>query len=425
MWSRHGRTPWTELLEPVIPLAEKSLVGSLLAQRIQEKKASILGFPGLRDVFAPGGVLLVEGDYVYQTALANTLRSVQDDPMNFYFGQVAKDMVSDIKNATGIITEEDFSYFWNNGVFVRPPVTSYYQGYKVFGAGPPYTGGLITAMTLNLIEPFDFGLMTNESSLAQHYMIEAWKWAYSDRMAIGDPTFSDMDDVIEAMTSKDHAAVLRRQFNPDTTYPPNHYADLVPDEISLNDHGTSHLSVMDSDGNVVALTSTVNLSFGSKILSPKTGVVMNNEMDDFSSPNQTNYFGQPPSEANFILPHKKPISSMCPTLVMRNGLPYISIGGSGGTIIPTATIQSLLGVLVWGEEVGQAIGNPRCHNQNTGETTAEEAYPLDFVEFLRETNHVVYVTNETLAAVQGIVVNPEGGLSAASDWRKQGIPAGY
>lgn len=362
---------------------------------------------------------------VYQPALANTLRTIQEDPLNFYFGQLAKNMVADIKNATGIITEADFNYYWNNGVFVRPPVSSYFQGYKVLGAGPPYTGGLITAMTLNLIEPYDFGLMTNESSLAQHYLIEAWKWAYADRMAIGDPSFVDMQHVVEAMMSKEHAAVLRRQFNPDTTYPPNHYSDLVQPEASINDHGTSHLSVMDSQGNVVALTSTVNLSFGSKILSPSTGVVMNNEMDDFSTPNQTNYFGQPPSEANYILPYKKPISSMCPTLVMRNGLPYISIGGSGGTKIPTATIQSLLGILVWGEEVGQAIGNPRCHNQNSGDTRVETDYPSNFVDFLKQTDHVIAVTNGTLAAVQGIVVNPSGGLSAASDWRKQGLPAGY
>lgn len=281
-------------------------------------------------------------------------------------------------------------------------------------------------MALNLIEPFNFPMMTNESSLAQHYLIEAWKWAYADRMAIGDPDYVEQAHVIEAMLSKDHAAVLRQKFNPKTTFPPRHYADLLdPIEMQILDSGTSHMSAVDAQGNVVALTSTVNLSFGSKILSPLTGVIMNNEMDDFSSPNQTNYFGQPPSKANYIAAYKKPISSMTPTIVFSNGKPLLAIGASGGTKIITGTMQALLGVIAWGESVGQAIGNPRCHNQNTGDTTVEAAYPGEFSSFLKSTNHRVVQTSGTLASVQGIYINPKGGLEAASDWRKKGTPAGY
>jgi len=425
IWSRYGHASWESILEPAINLAESSIVGTDLAETIQSKKDAILAFPGLRSVFAPNGVLLVEGDTLLQPELANTLREIQSNPMSFYKGQLATELVQDITNAGGILTEADFSYYWDYGVVERHPVSVYYQGYKVIGAPPPFAGGLVMGLALNLIEPYNFAVMTNESSLAQHYMIEAWKWAYSDRMAIADPAYVDMDPVMEAMLSKDHAAILRQQFSSTTTYPPAHYVDLVnPVEASILDSGTSHLSAVDAKGNVVALTSTVNLSFGSKILSPKTGVVLNNEMDDFSTPNQTNFFGQPPSQANFIAPYKKPLSSMTPTLVMQNGKPFMSTGGSGGTKITTATMQVLLGVVAWQESVGQAVTNPRCHNQNTGDTTVESNYPEDFISFLQSTDHIVEVTNSTLAVVQAIVIGDDG-LYAASDWRKHGVPAGY
>lgn len=335
-------------------------------------------------------------------------------------------MVADITNAAGILTEDDFDRYWTQGVIEREPVSIYYQGYKVIGAPPPFAGGLVMSLALNLIEPYNFPLMTNQSSLAQQYLIESWKWGYSDRMAIGDPAYVNMVPVMEAMLSKDHAAVLRQQFSATTTYPPAHYTDLVnPVEAIIVDGGTSHLSVVDAKGNVVALTTTVNLSFGSKILSPKTGVILNNEMDDFSTPNQTNYFGQPPSEANYIAPGKKPLSSMTPTIVLQNNLPFLTIGAAGGTKITTATMQSLLGVVAWGESIGSAISSPRCHNQNTGDTTVESNYPSDFISFLQSTNHIIDKTNGTLAVVQGIMIGSDG-LYAASDWRNSnGAPAGF
>ena len=345
--------------------------------------------------------------------------------MLFYKGDLASDLVNDIGHAGGILTQNDFSRYWDEGVIERDPVSIYYQGFKVIGAPPPFAGGLVMSLALNLIEPYNFGQMTNQSSLAQHYMIEAWKWAYSDRMAIGDPAFVDMIPVMEAMLSKDHAAILRQQFSSETTYPPAHYADLVdPVAASIIDSGTSHLSAIDPKGNIVALTSTINTSFGSKILSPLTGVVLNNEMDDFSTPNQTNFFGQPPSVANYIEPFKKPLSSMTPTVVLFNDMPYLSTGGSGGTKITTATMQVLLGIVSWGESAGEAVTNYRCHNQNTGDTRAEINYPQQFITFLESTDHIMDVSNETLANVQAIVVQPDG-LYAASDWRKNGVPAGF
>lgn len=229
------------------------------------------------------------------------------------------------------------------------------------------------------------------------------------------------------MLSKKHAATLRQQFSSTTTYPPAHYVDLNKGETRLiDDHGTSHLSVVDEDGNAVSLTSTVNLEFGSKVLSVRTGIVLNDEMDDFSSPNQINEFGLPPSEANYIAPFKKPLSSMTPTIVLLNDELYMVVGGSGGPKIITATSQVLLNVLSFNMTIGDAISRPRCHDQLTGPTSVEYYYSKSFVSFLEATNHdvVVYPQNKTVGCVQGIVVTQDG-LEAASDWRKKGTPSGY
>ena len=204
-----------------------------------------------------------------------------------------------------------------------------------------------------------------------------------------------MTTFIPTMISKDHAAELRQRVVDDETFPPEYYYDLVEVPTVTEDHGTSHLSTADKGGMAVALTSTINLSFGAKFMSPSTGVILNNEMDDFSTPGrkyilippsnngavyslselitftftmscfagQSNYFGYPPSEANFPYPGSRPLSSMTPTIVSKDGAFYAAIGASGGSIIPTATIQSLLNVIDYNENVYDAIQRPRMHDQ--------------------------------------------------------------
>ena len=221
------------MIEPCIPLAQLSYVNPLLAQRLvvwsplmiasnkkrdedvvdtkqtpntsrglhqQEKEGDIVG-QSLGTIYAPDGKILVEGDPVKQPALAATLQKIADDPSSFYLGSIADDLVADIQANGGIITKEDMQYFWNptttgerGGVREPDPLSMWYAGYELIGASPPISGGSCTALSLNLLEPFNFGVLGNKSSLAQHYLIESWKWAFADRSALGDPLFVNCSD---------------------------------------------------------------------------------------------------------------------------------------------------------------------------------------------------------------------------------------
>jgi gamma-glutamyltranspeptidase / glutathione hydrolase / leukotriene-C4 hydrolase len=263
-----------------------------------------MNFEGLKSVFAPNGKLLTEGEALLQPALAQTLTLIAEKgAAEYYTGSIAENIVADVAAAGGILSMDDLAWFYNNGIKVRQPLSTFFQGFEIIGAAPPF-GGVCNALALNLLEGFNLPLLGSASDLAQHWLVEALKFAFSDRMAEGDPDFEPMEQVIEAMTSKKHASMLRQRFNASSTLPFSYYLDLVGGS-PVDDKGTSHLSIIDQQGMAVALTTTVNTAFGSKILSPLTGIVMNDEMADFSSPNTTNVFGLPPTEANFIQPYKK------------------------------------------------------------------------------------------------------------------------
>eukprot|EP01095_Lingulamoeba_sp_RSL-Kostka_P001466 TRINITY_DN12048_c0_g1_i1.p1 TRINITY_DN12048_c0_g1~~TRINITY_DN12048_c0_g1_i1.p1 ORF type:complete len:613 (+),score=201.80 TRINITY_DN12048_c0_g1_i1:82-1920(+) len=445
MWKDHGSVNWEILFEEPIQLAEESIVGPLLADRLQEYKLGIFSSKSLRSIFAPNNILLKEGDILKQPALANTLRKLSIDPKSLYDGDLAKDFIDDLKDTESIITAQDLLDYMDGvrstendevltGVNVKEPLRFWYQGYEFFVGKPPYSGGVVMGLVMNLLENLNLGKLGFDNQLTDHWIIEAFKFGFSDRNAIGDPDFVEkIDYYIEQMLSKNHAGVLRRKFNNQTTYPPEHYVDLLDENVeSLYDSGTTHLSVVDEHKNMVALTSTINGGFGSFILSEKLGLVYNNEMADFSSPNQTDIWGLPPSQSNFIKPFKKPTSSMSPTFIFKDDLPFMTIGGSGGSKIITAVIESVLNVIDFDMNIGDAIATPRFHCQNTGDVQVENEFPESKIQELKNTHHIVVQKgiNSTLANVQGIVLsydreNSETFLNAASDWRKKGVPAGY
>eukprot|EP01089_Gocevia_fonbrunei_P022087 TRINITY_DN8795_c0_g1_i1.p1 TRINITY_DN8795_c0_g1~~TRINITY_DN8795_c0_g1_i1.p1 ORF type:complete len:310 (-),score=43.93 TRINITY_DN8795_c0_g1_i1:68-997(-) len=305
------------------------------------------------------------------------------------------------------------------------PLSGFYHGYQLIGALPPFSGGLCIQLSLNILERYQL----NKKLKAQdyHWILEGLAFSFADRMALGDPNFVDLSRVTPEMESKIHAALLRQRLKANETFDYSYYIDLAKLELVPEDHGTSHLSVMDSQGNAVALTTTVNGVWGSRVMSPNLGIIYNNEMDDFSTPNTTNMWDLPPSKNNFIFPKKKPLSSMSPTIVLKDGRPYAVVGASGGSRIITSVLQTLLNLLFHENDLPMAIARPRLHYQLTPvEVEVEMGMAEEIVDGLEQREHVIswqeYGAN---AAVQGVVKLDSGLFVGSSDPRKLGEPAAY
>eukprot|EP00850_Spirogloea_muscicola_P009647 SM000054S18133 [mRNA] locus=s54:740330:743578:+ [translate_table: standard] len=437
-WERHGRLNWARLVRPAAELAEGFEVRPFLAASLEASKEVILAFPSVRDVFAPGG----------RRGLAETLRKVAKHGRKvLYEGELARRLAADIQAAGGIITEDDLASY---RVHIREPLVTEEFGFTVLGVPPPSSGGPSIMQTLKILAGFKMPL-ASLGSLGLHRTIEAFKHAFALRMSLGDPSFTNVTDVLADMLSDDFAAKMRATINDSTTL---NYTEYGGKWNQLDDHGTSHFNVVDRDRNAVAMTSTINLGFGSKIISKSTGILLNNEMDDFSIPGLPNVYGIPPAPANFIRPRKRPLSSMAPTIVLQGGQLRMVVGGSGGPFIITATAQVLLNYFALGLDPLSAVYAARIHHQllpnvvfyenHTLLNGAAVTLPQDVVTALQRRNH--NTTAIPFGAVCQLIVHDlerpaedtegspglgrredtfYGKLIAVSDPRKDGAPAGY
>lgn len=433
-WKMGGGLPWEELFIPTIKLLRNGMVvGKPLADAIAGVSVFDRHF-NLKNTFTnpATGRLYVQGDTIKFPLLANTFEIIsKEGPDAFYNGSLTSDIVADIQEAGGIITVEDLN---NYKAVIKDPIKIKLRDNSTLYSLPPPSSGVVLQFIVNILDEYKFDNLsistTEKASLTWHRIIEAFKFAYAKRTELGDPdgenqTFkSKLNELVKNMTSEDFARDIRSKISDDKTHGTDYYGPTFYDYTST---GTSHMSLLAPNGDAVSVTSTINLHFGSKVVGSRTGIIFNNEMDDFSTPNTTNAFGIPASPANFIKPYKRPLSSMCPSIVVDpDGHVKLVVGASGGTRITTSTALVTMETLWFGLGIKEAIDYRRLHHQLLPpEIKAEEGFPQDILNGLRSRGHNITISPSAGSVVQGILQLKEGKISANCDFRKNGYPDGF
>ncbi|XP_022086450.1 gamma-glutamyltranspeptidase 1-like [Acanthaster planci] len=421
---RYGVLPWTDLFQPSIKLAEEGIVvSSALAYAIKVRESYMKNDPSLGEIFLNSeGEILKEGDTLVNIKLAETYKKLAEGGENaFYKGDLADDIVADIADRGGIITKADLE---NYQVKRKEPLMIELDGMKVYSPPPPGSGA-VSSLILNIVDGYGIGpdsIATIDAEiLTTHRMVEAFKFAYAGRSFLGDEDYVDVKEIVANMTSQAYADSLRAAIDDNMSHDPSYYTAYY----NQPDSGTSHLSVVDTHGNAVAATSTINLYFGAKVRGNRTGILFNDEMDDFSKPGEPNAYGLPPSVSNFIRPGKRPMSSMTPTIVVdRDGKVKLVVGASGGSRITTGVAQVTVDTLWYGDSIKDAIQRRRFHHQLVpNNVTYEAGFNQDVIDGLKAKGHYPYESTGN-CVVQGILRDAQGFWSAYSDDRKGGHPAG-
>ncbi|KAF9373642.1 hypothetical protein CPB97_000409 [Podila verticillata] len=421
--TRYGKLPWERLFAPSVRMAREGWpIGPELARRIQVYRVMMESEPDWSRVFAPNGTALREGQRIKRPALADTLETIgREGPEAFYTGPIAQSMVDHIQANGGILTMKDMKSY---EPLIKKPMVGYYQGRKVYTTPAPTSGPILISI-LNILERYNLGHFKDDANVDVHRLVEAMKFGYAQRTELGDPDFTDLETKIQRILNKDTAGAIRANISDDRTFPVEYYN---PHWEPIENHGTTHMSTVDIDDMAVALTSTVNLVFGSKLMDPKTGIILNDEMDDFSIPGTPNAFGLQPSPYNYPEPGKRPLSSCVPTIVERDGHFEMALGGSGGSRILTSVLQIMLNVYNHDLNIMEAIENPRVHHQLMPNVVdIESGFSSSAVKFLATREHNVTVSDITLgkSEVQAVMRKADGVVYAASDSRKHGVAAGY
>ncbi|KAK6125761.1 hypothetical protein DH2020_040501 [Rehmannia glutinosa] len=357
-WKKYGKIPLKKLVTPSARIAKKGFkISPYLHMQMTKTESGIMADEGLRNIFTSNGSLLQSGDVCYNKQLFETLRMISmHGTKAFYNGSIGLNLVEDVKKAGGILGQDDLQ---NYRVKVREPVKVDVMGVEIFSMPPPSSGGAALSLILNILAQYEYSSNISDS-LMTHRKIEALKNAFAVRMNLGDPDFVDVKNVMKDMLSQEFAAELRKTIFDNTTFNSSHYGGRWN---QISDHGTSHISIVDEQRNVVSMTTTINGYFGSKFLSPTTGIILNNEMDDFSMPGNTSENVPPPAPADFIHPGKRPLSSMTPTIVLKDGQLKAVVGASGGSMIIAGTTEVLLNYLARGMDPLSSVVAPRFYHQ--------------------------------------------------------------
>ncbi|WP_213775637.1 gamma-glutamyltransferase [Bradyrhizobium sp. dw_78] len=414
-----GKFTLSDLLRPAIDLARNGIViADDGADTLPEWYRRLARWPASARIFSrPDGTSLREGDRLVQSDLAATLTAIAaQGPRGFYEGPVAEKLVKGVRDAGGIMTLDDLKSYQ---AVVRTPVRGSYRGYDIVSMPQPSSGGVVLLETLNILEGFPMPAMKQGSAPSLHLLIEAMKRAYADRARyLGDPAF--INAPVATLISKDYAARQRAGIDPDRTTPWTDALSATPPHEGDN---TTHFSIVDDRGNAVSNTYTLNFSYGVGMVAEGTGVLLNNELDDFTAaPGASNAYGLVGFEANLPGPGKRPLSSMSPTIVLKDGKPVLVTGSPGGSRIISTVLQVIVNVLDYHMDVEDAVAAPRLHHQwLPDEVRVERGFSDDVLAALRAKGHTV-VEPMGQTSANSIAVT-ENGLSGAPDPRTRGAAA--
>jgi gamma-glutamyltranspeptidase/glutathione hydrolase len=417
---KYGTWRWPKVVEPAIRLASEGFAVTYeFAQDLRDNQR-LPQFPESRRIFLRNGDYLEQGDVLRQRDLAATLKRIaKKGPDEFYTGETARRIAADMERNGGLITLQDMADY---RAVERQPATGSYREYEILGAPPPSSGSGVIQM-LNILEGSGFEKGGAGSAASIHYVVEAMRRFFADRAEyFGDADFVEIP--LEKLLSKDYAKTRRATIDRERVTPSTEIRAGLPTGRESTE--TTHFSVVDPQGNAVSVTYTINGWYGSGVTATGTGIVLNNEMDDFTAkPGEPNMFGLLQSENNAIEPGKRPLSAMSPTIVTRDGKLVLVLGSPGGPTIINTVLQVITDVLDFGMDLQQAVDFPRFHHQWMPDELRMESYGFspDTIELLRKRGHKISFV-EAMGRVMAIQVGEEW-LLGADDSRTEGLAAGF
>ena len=414
---------WKKLVQPAINFAKKGFaITALEAQRLNENKKDFLAYSTMPTALVkPKEKLWRKGDVLKQPELAHTLELIRDKgEAGFYEGETADKIVDEMVRGGGLVSHEDLKGYeatW------RKPLMSQYRGHDVITMAPPSSGGIIMTQLFNFVEKFPLSQMGFHSPETIHLMVEAERRAYADRAEhMGDSDFYPVK--LDKLVSKIYLKMRFSDFNPEKATPSK---DIKYGNLAYESDQTTHMSIVDTEGGAVSLTTTLNDNYGCRTVVGGAGFLLNNEMDDFSvKPGVPNIYGAIGGDANAIQAQKRPLSSMTPTIITKNGKLFMVVGTPGGTTIPTSVFQVIINVIDFGMNATQATQARRFHHQWMPDVVAIEksSLKLDVLDRLKSMGHT-FAERPYIGLVETILVRADGRLEGAADTRSDDDVEGF
>jgi gamma-glutamyltranspeptidase/glutathione hydrolase len=397
---KYGKLTLAQVMAPAIRLARDGFALSW-AEADEMRDPELAKFPASRQLFQRDGQYYQAGEIFRQPELAATLQKIAANPEDFYHGGMARQIAAAVQQGGGLLTAQDLAAY---EVKERRPIHGTYRGYEVLSAPPPSSGGIALVEALNILEGYDLGALGSRSAQSIHLTAEAFRRAFFDRAEfLGDPDFANIP--VAQLVDKKYGQAWRTSLDPHHASDSRQlkrpefaalerYAWQHPQPLAVHEpEHTTHYSVVDAEGNAVAVTTTLNDSFGSRVTVPGLGFLLNDEMDDFTSkPGSPNLYGLIQSPNNAVGPEKRPLSAMTPTIVLKDGKLFLVLGSPGGPRIITTVANILMGVVDYGMNIQEAVDAPRFHHQWMPDTVyLEKGFSPDTIKLLQQMGHKVMV----------------------------------